>query len=135
MSSGIDIKTRQLQKSNILLIDTKKLYVHHQRALYCVWRLLESIKEKKTEETSMNSAVVTFLVWILPIIMLLLSLMPILWPALLFPLLLQIVVSLATAYIVYLLFTQTTTVLYDLGYRLYFICTHLQSHHHSASGY
>ncbi|MGE3319174.1 MAG: hypothetical protein AB7I18_07735 [Candidatus Berkiella sp.] len=53
----------------------------------------------------MNRAVVTFLVWVLPIIMLLLSLIPIAWPALLFPLLLQIVVSLAAAYIVYLLFT------------------------------
>lgn len=53
----------------------------------------------------MNKAMITFLVWFLPIILLLISLLPINWPALLFPLLLQIVVSIAAAYIVYLLFT------------------------------
>lgn len=53
----------------------------------------------------MNKAAITFLVWFLPVILLLLSLLPIAWPALLFPLVLQIVVSLAAAYIVYLLFT------------------------------
>jgi len=53
----------------------------------------------------MNRAAITFLVWFLPVIFLLVSLIPISWPALLFPLLLQIVVSVAAAYIVYLLFT------------------------------
>lgn len=57
----------------------------------------------------MNKAAITFLVWFLPVIFLLLSLLPIAWPALLFPLLLQIVVSLAAAYIVYLLFTLKPT--------------------------
>jgi len=53
----------------------------------------------------MNRAAITFLVWFLPVILLLLSLLPIAWPALLFPLVLQIVVSIAAAYIVFLLFT------------------------------
>lgn len=53
----------------------------------------------------MNRTAITLLVWILPVVLLLLSLLPIAWPALLFPLVLQIVVSLAAAYIVYLLFT------------------------------
>lgn len=54
----------------------------------------------------MNKAAITFLVWFLPVIFLLLSLIPIAWPALIMPLLLQIVVSVASAFIVYFLFTQ-----------------------------
>jgi hypothetical protein len=54
----------------------------------------------------MSRTVIAWLVWILPVVLLLLSLAPIAWPPLLFPLVLQIVVSVAAAYIVYLLFTQ-----------------------------
>lgn len=53
-----------------------------------------------------RNKIIAWVIWIVPVIFLLLSLAPIPWPPLLFPLILQIWVSVAAAYIVYLLFTQ-----------------------------